>query len=57
MRNYRLDERIAGPVHTMKLQSRPIIKDLIVPHSLTDDEYEKIVEILERELSCVGMDS
>ena len=37
--------------------SQPITKDLIAQHNLTDDEYKKIVEILERELICIGMDS
>jgi len=32
-------------------------KDLIAQHNLTDDEYEKIVETLGRELICIGMDS
>ena len=32
-------------------------KDFIAQHNLTDDEYKKIVEILGRELSCIGMDS
>jgi uncharacterized membrane protein len=34
-----------------------ITKDRIAQHNLTDDEYKKIVEILERELICIGMDS
>jgi hypothetical protein len=32
-------------------------KDLIAQHNLTDDEYKKIVEILGRELICIGVDS
>ena len=44
-------------MHTMKLQIQPITKDLIAQHNLTGDEYKKIVEILGRELSCIGMDS
>ena len=31
-------------------------KVFIAQHNLTDDEYKKIVEILERELMCIGMD-
>ena len=41
----------------MKLQIQPITKDLIAQHNLTDDEYQKIVEILGREVICTGMDS
>ena len=39
------------------MQAVVITKDLIAQHNLTDDEYKKIVEILGRELSCIGMDS
>jgi hypothetical protein len=41
----------------MALESVPITKDLIAQHNLTDDEYQKIVGILGRELICIGMDS
>ena len=40
--------------------SSAIAKDLIAQHNLTEDEYDEykeIVEILGRELSCIGMDS
>lgn len=40
-----------------KMKSNVITKDLIAPHNLTGDEFKKIVEILVRELSCIGMDS
>lgn len=33
----------------MRLHSQPITKGLIARHGLSDDEYEKIVEILELE--------
>ncbi|MGH7232114.1 MAG: phosphoribosylformylglycinamidine synthase subunit PurL [Nitrospiraceae bacterium] len=41
----------------MKTQDKPITKDLIAQHGLSDDEYKKIVEILGREpnLTEVGM--
>ena len=32
-------------------------KVLIAQHNLTDYEYKEIVEILGRELVCIGMDS
>lgn len=38
------------------MQAVVIANDLIAQHNLTDDEYKKIVEILGRELSCIGMD-
>jgi hypothetical protein len=41
----------------MELNIQLITKDLIVQHNLTDDEYKKIVEILGRELICIGIDS
>ena len=34
-----------------------ITKDLIAQHNLTDDEHGKIIEILGREMICIGMDS
>ena len=34
-----------------------ITNDLIAQHNLTDDEYQKIVDIFECELICIGMDS
>jgi hypothetical protein len=39
------------------MQAHVITKDLIAQHNLTDEEYKKIVEILGRELICIGMDS
>lgn len=36
---------------------QPSHKDLIAQHSLTDDEYGNIAEILGRGLICIGMDS
>ena len=39
------------------MQTGVITKDIIAQHNLADDEYEKIVEILGRELTCIGMDS
>ena len=41
-------------MHTMKLQIQPITKDLIAQHHLTEDEYEKIVEISECEPNLMG---
>ena len=32
----------------MKLHEQPITKDLIAQHGLSDEEYQKIVEILGR---------
>jgi len=33
----------------MKAETQPITKDLIAQHGLSDEEYQKIVEILGRE--------
>jgi hypothetical protein len=38
------------------MQTVEATKDLIAQRNLTDDEYKKIVEILGRELICIGMD-
>ena len=41
----------------MAIVTVPVMtKDLITQHNLTDDEYQKIVGILGRELICIGMD-
>jgi hypothetical protein len=39
------------------MQTVVITKDLIAQHNLTDGEYMKIVEILGRTPSYIGMDS
>ena len=39
----------------MKANPPVITKDLIAQHNLTGDGYKKIVKILGRELSCIGM--
>ena len=41
----------------MQSNAQIMTKDLIAQHNLTDDRYKKIVEILERELICIGMGS
>ena len=39
------------------MQAGLIAKDLTAQHNLTDDEYQRIVDIFECELICIGMDS
>ena len=41
----------------MNVMAPVMTKVLIVQHNLTGDEYKEIVEILGRELICIGMDS
>jgi hypothetical protein len=39
------------------MQTVVTTKDIIAQHNLVDDEYEKTVGILVRELICIEMDS